>query len=88
MASDNNMGKGLFLGILAGGAIGALVALLYAPKSGRELRKDIKHKTDEYMEDAEKYIADAREKAKAMVNEGKKKSEKLLKMQEEKVKLS
>jgi gas vesicle protein len=78
MASDNNIGKGLILGLLAGGAIGAIFALLYAPKSGRELRKDIKDKTDEYMEDAEKYLAEARDNAKKMINEGKKKSEKII----------
>jgi gas vesicle protein len=78
MASDNNIGKGLFLGFLAGGAIGALFALLYAPKSGRELRKDIKVKTDEYIDDAEKYIAEARDKAKTMINDGKKKSERII----------
>ena len=60
MSADKN--KGLLLGFLAGGVIGAVIALLYAPKSGRELRKDIKVKTDEYIEDAEKYINDAREK--------------------------
>src|SRR4030042_813798 len=76
MSADKN--KGLLLGFLAGGVIGAVVALLYAPKSGRELRKDIKMKTDEYIEDAEKYINDAREKAKHVINEGKKKSEKII----------
>ncbi len=54
------------------------LALLYAPKSGKELREDIKHKTDEYMDDAEKFIADAKVKAKDVINEGKKRSEKLV----------
>jgi gas vesicle protein len=78
MASNNNKGKGIFLGFLAGGAIGAIFALLYAPKSGRELRKDIKDRTDEYIEDAEKYIAEAKIKAKVMINDGKQKSEKII----------
>jgi gas vesicle protein len=78
MASDKNIGKGLFIGLLTGGAIGAILALLYAPKSGRELRKDIKDKTDEYIGDAERYIADAKDKAKSLINEGKKKSEKII----------
>ena len=76
--SENNVGKGLLIGFLAGGAIGAILALLYAPKSGKELRGDIKEKADEYMGEAEKYIADAKDKAKDMINEGKKKSEKLI----------
>jgi gas vesicle protein len=76
--SENNVGKGLLIGFLAGGAIGAVLALLYAPKSGKELRGDIKEKADEYLGEAEKYIADAKDKAKDMINEGKKKSEKLI----------
>ena len=76
--SENNVGKGLLIGFLAGGAIGAVLALLYAPKSGKELRSDIKEKADEYLGEAEKYIADAKDKAKDMINEGKKKSEKLI----------
>jgi gas vesicle protein len=75
---ENNLSKGILIGFLAGGAIGAILALLYAPKSGRELREDIRHKTDEYMDDAEKFIADAKNKAKDVINEGKKKSEKLI----------
>lgn len=75
--AENN-GKNLIIGLLAGGAIGAVLALLYAPKSGKELRKDIKDKTDEYLTEAEKYLDDARVKAKDLINEGKKKSEKLI----------
>lgn len=78
MANENNFGKGLFIGLLTGGAIGALLALLYAPKSGKELRTDIKNKTDEYLHDAEQYISDAKVKAKELINDGKKKSEKII----------
>ena len=78
MASENGVGKGLLIGFLAGGAIGAIVALLYAPKSGRELRQDIKNKADDYMDEAEKYMAEAKDRAKNMINEGKKRSEKLI----------
>ena len=78
MSQDNGYVKGLFIGLLAGGAVGALVALLYAPKSGKELRKDIKTKTDEYYDETEKFIADAKVKAKDMMNEGKKRSEQII----------
>jgi gas vesicle protein len=78
MASEKNIGKGLLIGFLAGGAIGAIIALLYAPKSGKELRNDIKQKADDYFEEAEKYISDAKVKAKDLINEGKKRSEKLI----------
>jgi gas vesicle protein len=64
MSQENGYVKGLFIGFLAGGAVGALVALLYAPESGKELRSDIKNKTDEYYDETEKFIADAKLKAK------------------------
>ncbi len=76
--SDNNVGKGLLIGFLAGGVVGAILGLLYAPKSGKELRQDIKNKADGYVDDAEKFVADARDKAKDLINEGKKKSDKLI----------
>jgi gas vesicle protein len=78
MSKENNSGLSIFLGILAGGAIGAVLALLYAPKTGRELRDDIKNKTDEYLDEADKYIAEARNRAKVLINDGKKKSEKII----------
>jgi gas vesicle protein len=79
MSRDNSsLSKGLLIGFLAGGAVGAILALLYAPKSGKDLRNDIKNKTDEYLDEAERYIADARDKAKDLINEGKKRSEKII----------
>jgi gas vesicle protein len=48
--SQNNSVKGFLIGFLAGGTVGAIVALLTAPKSGKELRVDIKQKSGEYLE--------------------------------------
>lgn len=79
MGQGNNFSKGLLIGLFTGGALGAAMALLYAPKSGKELRKDIRDRSDEYLDEAEKYISQAREKAVDMINEGKKRSEKLIK---------
>lgn len=84
MAQDNNIGKGIVIGFIAGGALGAALALLYAPKSGRELREDIRGKTDEALDEAEKYIAEAKDKAIDLINDGKKKSDKLIKDAKEK----
>lgn len=78
MSKETNLSKGILIGFLAGGVVGAIIAFLYAPKSGKELRKDIKDKADEYMGEAEKYIADAKDKAKALINEGKQKSDKII----------
>src|ERR1035437_4759693 len=78
MEQKNGYLKGLFIGSLAGGLIGSLAALLYAPKTGKELRKDIKNKTDEYYDDTEKFIDDAKVKAKDIINDVKKRSERLI----------
>jgi gas vesicle protein len=79
MSGDNNFGKGLLIGFLTGGAVGAILALLYAPKSGRELREDLRSKADDYLDDAERYMSEAKGRAIDLINEGKKKSEKLIK---------
>lgn len=78
MSKERNLSKGLLVGFLAGGVVGAIIALLYAPKSGKEFRKDIKDKANEYAGEAEKYIADAKDKAKELINEGKQKSDKII----------
>lgn len=78
MSHENNLSKGLLIGFLAGGTIGAITALLLAPKSGKELRADIKQKSEEYFDEAEKYLAEAKDKARDLINEGKKKSERII----------
>ena len=39
--SNEKKGKDLLIGAVVGGILGAATALLFAPKSGRELRSDI-----------------------------------------------
>ena len=78
MADDSGIGKGLLVGFLTGSIVGAVIGLLYAPKSGKELRVDLKDRTDDYLNDAEEYIEKAKTKANQMINDGKSKSEKLI----------
>lgn len=79
MAHENDgMGKGLFVGFLAGSVVGAVLALLYAPKTGEEFRADIKKRSGELAGDAEEYLERARKKAVEIVNEGKERSETLV----------
>ncbi|MEW6701129.1 MAG: YtxH domain-containing protein [Bacteroidota bacterium] len=82
---ENGMGKGLLIGFLTGAAVGSILALLFAPKSGKELREDIKNKSQDFIEDADGYISKAKDKASQLINEGKKKSEKLVADTKEKV---
>lgn len=78
MSKESNLGKGLLIGFLTGGVVGAAIALLFAPKSGKELRNDIKTKSNEFQEEAGKFIDIAKDKAMDLINEGKKKSEELV----------
>ncbi|MBB3109836.1 gas vesicle protein [Paenibacillus phyllosphaerae] len=41
MAKSKNNNKGFLYGLLAGGLVGSISALLFAPKPGKELRQDI-----------------------------------------------
>jgi gas vesicle protein len=78
MTKNEGTLKGLVIGLLAGGAIGAILALLYAPKSGKELRAEIRERADEFRDDAEEYISSVRSKAGDIVTEAKKRSENLI----------
>ena len=78
MSEERGMAKGLFIGFLAGGVVGGIIALLYAPKSGKELRSDIRQRKDEMLDDAEEYLDIAKHKAQDLINEGKKRSEELV----------
>lgn len=71
--TDKNNTKGFIIGFLAGSTVGAMTALLAAPKSGKELRGDIKHKSEEYLNEADKYITETKHKAGELFNEGKRK---------------
>jgi len=48
------MKPGSFLaGLLTGAVVGGVIALLYAPKSGKETREDLKRKLQEYGKEVE-----------------------------------
>lgn len=70
--------KGLFLGMVAGTITGGIIALLYAPKSGKELRKDIGIKKDELIEDAEKYLEMSKSRASEIITDGRNKAEEMI----------
>jgi gas vesicle protein len=56
--------KRILLGFLMGSAVGSTIALLYAPKPGKQLRNDISRKTRELIEDSKKITADTWDGAK------------------------
>lgn len=48
----------LLLGLVSGAAAGAILGLLYAPKKGKDTRKAITDKGDEYIKGANRSIHD------------------------------
>lgn len=51
--------NGLFISFLVGGAIGSAIALLYAPKRGKQLRSDISRKTSDLIDQGKKLTYDS-----------------------------
>jgi gas vesicle protein len=61
----------VLVSFLAGAALGAGLALLYAPKSGRETREHIADLADEATDRIKVYAKEAQEKIKTAIEEGK-----------------
>ncbi len=77
--SDNNSGSEFFKGFLFGGIAGAVIALLYAPKSGKEVREDIRKISADLTDDAQVTLKSAQQKAETLFEETKKQLEELRK---------
>ena len=56
-------GNSFLTGLLAGAAIGGIIALLYAPKSGKETREQLKNKFSELEKELENLKGQAGQKA-------------------------
>ena len=67
MAGNNHNGSGLWQGFLIGSAVGALTAILLAPKSGKDLRADITEMGNDAVDGAKRLCCDAGLRAKALV---------------------
>lgn len=61
----------VFLSFLAGAAVGAGLALLVAPKTGKELREKIADLTDDAVSKIKDYASEAQNKISATLEEGK-----------------
>ena len=60
--NKNNHGY-LLKGLAFGGLLGALAGFLFAPKSGKELRSDIKEKGDRVLGETKRLYSDTRARA-------------------------
>ena len=74
MSKEKRSSKGFIAGMLTGGIIGGFIAVLYTPKSGKAVRRDITHKKDELKYNAGKYLENAKEKVSEIVQDGKEKA--------------
>jgi len=68
MAEHKNQRCCCFLGFLMGCVLGALAGICFAPKSGKELRSDIKEKGSEVIKDAKEIYADVSAKGKEIIS--------------------
>jgi len=68
-----------FMGLLIGGALGAVAGILFAPKSGKELRSDIKEKGIEVLKDGREIYSDASARVKEIIKEVKHQAKELKK---------
>lgn len=66
------------LGALAGGVVGAAIALLYAPAKGSELREGISEKFDDLSETVNGILSSAKVSAEKMLNEGRERGDRIV----------
>lgn len=73
MAQDDNgvSASTVLVSFLAGAALGAGLALLYAPKSGNAMRDQIGDLADDAVDKIKEYAREAQDKIKATFEEGK-----------------
>lgn len=70
--NDNGMSAGsIFLSFIAGAAVGAGVALLVSPKTGREIREKIAGLTEDAVDKIKDYVSEAQDKIKTTLDDGK-----------------
>jgi gas vesicle protein len=76
--SDNNMnGKDFLLGAVVGGVIGAVSALLLAPKTGKELRSDLSDQYQNVSERTQKLANDVSERTQKIAADVNERTQKL-----------
>lgn len=77
IGTRHNGTKHVVFGILAGGALGAALALLYAPEKGKKLRADLAKKSTDLLEGTRDTVDSAVGKASETLSRVKRGSDKL-----------
>ena len=71
MSDEKGISAGTVLvSFVAGAAVGAGLALLYAPKSGKEMRETIADLTEDAVDKIKEYAKDTQDKIKTVIEEG------------------
>ncbi len=73
---QNGYGR-FFRGLLVGGFMGAVAGILFAPKSGKELRSELKQKGSETFEDARHMYGDTMDKAETILEDARRRAKEL-----------
>ncbi len=77
MSENGSNHDSFFKGFVIGGIVGALAALLLAPKSGKELRSEIIRKGEEAIEGSKRLYEDAKIRAEAIISDAVEKAQAL-----------
>ena len=67
----------VIIALFTGLAVGVVIGILVAPKSGKEIRNDLMDRGERLMEMGRESVSDVVEKSKDLVESGKKKVEEL-----------
>ena len=78
MSKEEDKLSALLTGLIAGGIIGSISALLFAPSSGRVLRRKLNRKAGEIFDDVEEYYESSRGRVQELYSEGKKRANSLI----------
>lgn len=79
-----NRKESSFLSFLLGGLIGAVLGILYAPRSGKETREILKKAIEEYSEEGKKIYQEKTEELSEAIEIGKKSAREKLELIKEK----
>ena len=74
---SGNSKTGWVIAFFSGLAIGAALGILFAPKSGKELRNNIKDNSEKIIKTGKESVSEVVEKTKEFVESGKEKIDKL-----------
>jgi len=79
MVAQKEEGKSYFLAILitllSGLFVGFIVGILFSPKPGKEIRKDIKDKSEEFVKKSKEGVTDTIDKTKEFIEKSRSKLE-------------